>query len=312
MELTHCAVMYASNLLVPLLRSPPLRSEPSFLLWHGIRCMSMATSSTSGNLPSKQISSSCALTAWLKVSSALPSSVLDRISRNHSAAWRMARISWILDGLRRDFSHDETASADRSVKHRGMQHAGVKVACSICRVVPFGDLGGRHDAFPQHLLNRFIYFAIVHHIASQAIFLVVHKDRLGAPSLICLHQVPDLAHLGLLCTGRYADPSGQRTRCGGSGTCSHASRHGSSAASTISQRSQDTSRRRKHTWLALCHLFAQFVFQLQLPAQFLFQLPLPAHQLVQLLLLDVNLLFELKVFCSSFFVQFLVIGLGSQ
>ena len=28
--------------------------------------------------------------------------------------------------------------------------------------------------------------------------MVVHKDRLGAPSLICLHQVPDLAHLGLL------------------------------------------------------------------------------------------------------------------
>ena len=86
----------------------------------------------------------------------------------------------------------------------------------------------------------------------------------------------------------------QRTRCGGSGTCSRVSRHGSSTASTISQRSQDTSRRRKHTWLALCHLFAQCVFQLQLLA----------HQLVQLLLFDVNLLFEFKVFRSSFFVQF--------
>ena len=32
---------------------------------------------------------------------------------------------------------------------------------------------------------------IVHHIASQAIFLVVHKDRLGAPPLICLRQVLD-------------------------------------------------------------------------------------------------------------------------
>ena len=28
--------------------------------------------------------------------------------------------------------------------------------------------------------------------------MVVHKDRLGAPPLICLHQIPDLAHLGLL------------------------------------------------------------------------------------------------------------------
>ena len=28
--------------------------------------------------------------------------------------------------------------------------------------------------------------------------MVVHKDRLGAPPLICLHQMPDLAHLGLL------------------------------------------------------------------------------------------------------------------
>ena len=79
-----------------------------------------------------------------------------------------------------------------------MRHADVKVACAICRVVPFGDLGGRHDTLSQHLLNRFIYFVTVHHIASQAIFLVVHKDRLGAPQLICLHQVPDLAHLGLL------------------------------------------------------------------------------------------------------------------
>ena len=189
--------MYASNLLVPLLRSPPLRSEPSFLLWHGIRCMSMATSSTSGNLPSRQSHPSCALITWLKVSSALHSSVLDRCCETTRRLENGANIL-ILDGLRRDFSHDEAASADRSVKHRGMQHAGVKVACAICRVVPFGDLGGRHDAFSQHLLNRFIYFAVVHHIASQAIFLVKHEDRLGAPPLICLHQVPDLAHLGLL------------------------------------------------------------------------------------------------------------------
>ena len=28
--------------------------------------------------------------------------------------------------------------------------------------------------------------------------MVKHEDRLGAPPLICLHQVPDLAHLGLL------------------------------------------------------------------------------------------------------------------
>ena len=49
-----------------------------------------------------------------------------------------------------------------------------KVACAICRVISFGDLGGRHDALSQHILNRFIYFAIVHHIASQTIFLVVH------------------------------------------------------------------------------------------------------------------------------------------
>ena len=85
LELTHCAVMYVSNLLVPSLRPPPLRSEPSFLLWHDTRCISIATPSTPGSLPSKQSSSSCALTAWLKVSSALPSPVLDRISRNYSS-----------------------------------------------------------------------------------------------------------------------------------------------------------------------------------------------------------------------------------
>ena len=79
-----------------------------------------------------------------------------------------------------------------------MQHAGVKAACAICRTVPFGDLSGQHDAFSQHLLSNFIYSAIFHHIAPQAIFSVVRKDRLGAPLLICLHQVPDLAHLGLL------------------------------------------------------------------------------------------------------------------
>ena len=70
--------------------------------------------------------------------------------------------------------------SEGDVQH-GMQHAGVKVACPICRVVPFGDLGGRHGAFPQHLLSSFIYSAIVHHIASQAIFLVRHSSGHNDP-----------------------------------------------------------------------------------------------------------------------------------
>ena len=46
LELTHCAVMYASNLLVPLLRFRLSGQSQASCCRHGIRCMSMATSST--------------------------------------------------------------------------------------------------------------------------------------------------------------------------------------------------------------------------------------------------------------------------
>ena len=94
------------------------------------------------------------------------------------------------------------------------------------------------------------------------------------------------------------DPSGQRTRCGGSGNLF------SCVADMAAARHRPSRRDRKMRLDgASTYGWRSAIF---LP-QFLFQLPLPAHQLVQLLLFDVNLLFEFKVFRSSFFVQFFVI-----
>ena len=67
------------------LRSPPLRSG------HASCCGSRYQVHVDGHVRHQatcqagKARSSCALTAWLKVSSTLPSPVLDRISRNHSS-----------------------------------------------------------------------------------------------------------------------------------------------------------------------------------------------------------------------------------
>ena len=114
-------------------------------------------------------------------------------------------VAWAVTGIPviwrrcRGISCGGTASADRGVKHRSLKQAIVKILFVVRCIVPFGDLRTRDDALFQYLRDIFIYSAVVSHIASQAIHLVVHEDRRSAPLLICLHYSTRFrAHLGLL------------------------------------------------------------------------------------------------------------------
>ena len=78
-----------------------------------------------------------------------------------------------------------------------MQHAGVKVACDVALYLLETSADGTMLSLSIFSTDSYI-LPLFMHIASQAIFLVVHKDRLGAPSLICFASGARWAHLGLL------------------------------------------------------------------------------------------------------------------